>query len=410
MKSKVKKIITATIVSAMSLTALGVGVKTQNNDNNNEKFVQNYTFRKDFEKTSAITPNKNIGKIVETSTDNQIKYYTNDKQIQFLNNDIKEAEIENNITLPQNYDRFNLFVLSTTPFVSFSNNNDNDEFKINVRFNTDKTIETQQSSLNYEDKEKLNTYNLKRSILLIYANEIYNNNVNFSNETKNEINTHIETLSTSTENKTISLDAKIDAINSIISIIENNLTPGSIYYQKNINSNINNLTNNSSIVDKISETSTNQDIANKIACVLNEKCSSSENNTSTLNQTQQRSIEHNNNINPLQNTTTNTPEYQNNNLNTQNPAYRRNNLRYRRKNRTNSNINTKSNEIMENQINTRETYNNNFRNNNMQETKTMRADRTNENISQEKYTNTTNQNDISRASRMPYQSTNNFQR
>ena len=410
MKSKVKKIITATIVSAMSLTALGVGVKTQNNDNNNEKIIQNYTFRKDFEKTSAITPNKNIGKIVETSTDNQIKYYTNDKQIQFLNNDIKEAEIENNITLPQNYDRFNLFVLSTTPFVSFSNNNDNDEFKINVRFNTDKTIETQQSSLNYEDKEKLNTYNLKRSILLIYANEIYNNNVNFSNETKNEINTHIETLSTSTENKTISLDAKIDAINSIISIIENNLTPGSIYYQKNINSNINNLTNNSSIVDKISETSTNQDIANKIACVLNEKCSSSENNTSTLNQTQQRSIEHNNNINPLQNTTTNTPEYQNNNLNTQNPAYRRNNLRYRRKNRTNSNINTKSNEIMENQINTRETYNNNFRNNNMQETKTMRADRTNENISQEKYTNTTNQNDISRASRMPYQSTNNFQR
>lgn len=409
MKNKVKKIITATIVSAMSLTALGVGVKTQNNDNNNEKFVQNYTFRKDFEKTSAITPNKNIGKIVETSTDNQIKYYTNDRQIQFLNNDIKEAEIENNITLPQNYDRFNLFVLSTTPFVSFSNNNDNDEFKINVRFNTDKTIETQQNSLNYEDKEKLNTYNLKRSILLIYANEIYNNNVNFSNETKNEINTHIETLSTSTEDKTISLDAKIDAVNSIISIIENNLTPSSIYYQKNINSNINNLTNNSSNVDKISETSTNQDIANKIACVLNGKCSSSENNASTLNQTQQRNIEHNNNINPLQNTTTNTPEYQNNNLNTQNPAYRRNNLRYRRKNRTNSNINTKSNEIMENQINTRETYNT-LRNNNMQETKTMRADRTNENISQEKYTNTTNQNDIGRASRMPYQSTNNFQR
>ena len=408
MKNKVKKIITATIVSAMSLTALGVGVKTQNNDNNNEKFVQNYTFRKDFEKTSAITPNKNIGKIVETSTDNQIKYYTNDKQIQFLNNDIKEAEIENNITLPQNYDRFNLFVLSTTPFVSFSNNNDNDEFKINVRFNTDKTIETQQSSLNYEDNEKLNTYNLKRSILLIYANEIYNNNVNFSNETKNEINTHIETLSTSTENKTISLDAKIDAVNSIISIIENNLTPSSIYYQKNINSNINNLTNNSSNVDKISETSTNQDIANKITCVLNGKCSSSENNTSTLNQTQQRSIEHNN-INSLQNTTTNTPEYQNNNLTTQNPAYRRNNLRYRRKNRTNSNINTKSNEIIENQINTRETYNT-LRNNNMQETKTMRADRTNENISQEKYTNTTNQNDMGRASRMPYQSTNNFQR
>ena len=79
MKNKVKKIITATIVSAMSLTALGVGVKTQNNDNNNEKLVQNYMFRKDFEKTSAITPNKNIGKIVETSTNNQIKYYTNDK-------------------------------------------------------------------------------------------------------------------------------------------------------------------------------------------------------------------------------------------------------------------------------------------------------------------------------------------
>ena len=46
----------------------------------------------------------------------------------------------------------------------------------------------------------------------------------------------------------------------------------------------------------------------------------------------------------------------------------------------------------------------------MQETKTMRADRTNENVSQEKYANVSNQNNTGRASRMPYQSTNNFER
>ncbi len=410
MKNKIKKIVTATIVSAMSLTALGVSAKSQNNTNNNEKTVQNYLISQNIEKTSAYAPNKNIGKIVETSTNNQIKHYTNGRQIQFLNNDITEAEIENNITIPQSIDGLNLFVLSTTPYVSFSN--ENSEFKINVKFNENNLNETKENSLNYETKEKMNTYNLKRSILLIYTSEIYNNNVNLTNETKLEINKHIETISNNNESN---LDNKIDAVNSLINIIESNLLPNSMYYQKYINTNVNHMMDNSPIVEKLSETSSNQEVANKIACVISGKCSSTDNTPIETNQTKQQVIENTNNVsNETTNRTISTPSYQNNtfdnNLNNQNPAYRRNNLRHRRRNRVNPNINSNSNEIMEDKLNSRENLNNLTRNNSMQETKTIRADRTNENISQEKYTNVNNQNDINRAARMPYQSTNNFQK
>lgn len=416
MKNKIKKIMTATVISAMSLVAVGTAANSQNNDKNNEKSVQNYLISQNIEKTSALVPNKNIGKIVETSS-NQIRYETSDKQIQFLNNNIGEAEIESNITLPQKISGLNLFVLSTTPYVSFTN--DNNELKINVNFLENKTTETQSSSLNLEDKEKLNTYNLKRSILLIYANEIYNNNITLSNENKNEISTHIETISSTNEIESNSnIDNKISAIDSIINIIESNLTPSSAYYQRNISSNINNLLNNNqTTIDKINETSSNQDIANKIACALNGKCSSSQSNSVESNQLKQRNLL--NNTNNLTNQITNTTEYQNNiqnnNLNNQN-AYRRNNLRNRNRRRNNriihnENINSNANEIMENRINNQNNITNNLRDNSiMQESKTMRADRTNESISQEKYTNTNTQNETNRASRMPYETTNNFPR
>lgn len=422
MKNKIKKIIATTFVSAISLTTLGVAAKTQNYDNNNEKMMQNYLISKDIEKTSAFIPNKNIGKIVETSTNNQIKYTSSGKQFQFLNNEINESEIENNIALPQSLNGLSLFVLSTSPYISFSN--DNDELKIKVNFKETKTNETQQTSLSLEDKEKLNTYNLKRSILLIYANEIYNNNITLSSENKTEINIHIETISNSTENETTNIDNKISALNSIIDIIESNLTPNSIYYQKSITNNINNLTNNNQSIDKITESSSNQDIANKIACVLNGKCSSSEteNNLSETNQTKQRSLDYNQNNSQtnLINSTTQqrTNEIQNNesnsNLNDKN-IYRKNNLRNRRRNNKynqNLNINSNANNIMEERINNQNNINNDLRNNTiMEDSKTMRADRTTENISQDKYTNTNNNtNEFNRASRVPYQSTNNFQR
>lgn len=415
MKNKIKKIMTATVISAMSLITVGTAANSQNNNKNNEKIVQNYLISQNIEKSSALVPNKNIGKIVETSTNNQIRYETSDKQVQFLNNNIGEAEIENNITLPHKISGLNLFVLSTTPYVSFTN--DNNELKINVNFIENKTTETQTSSSNFEDKEKLNTYNLKRSILLIYANEIYNNNITLSNENKNEISTHIETISNSNETESISnIDNKISAIDSIINIIESNLTPSSSYYQRNISSNINNLLNNNqTTVDKINETSSNQDIANKIACVLNGKCSSSQNNIVESNQLKQRTLLNNTNNSTSQ--TINTTEYQNNiqnnNLNNQN-SYRRNNLRNRRRNNRiihNENINSNANEIMENRINNQNNMTNNLRDNSiMHESKTMRADRTNESISQEKYTNTNTQNETNRASRMPYESTSNFPR
>lgn len=412
MKNKIKKIITATVISAVSLTTLGAA--THPECNKNKDSIQNYSMSQDVKKASAYTPNKNVGKIVETSSGNQIQYLSNDNQIQFLNNDINEAEFENNISLPSSIDGLNLFVLSTTPYINFSS--EDNELKLNVKFTNNKSSvsetssKSQNSSRSIENDEKLNTYNLKRSMLLIYANEIYNNNVNLSSRNKVKINKHIELLSNTNETES-SIETKISAIDSIINIIESNLTSNSIYYQKNTYANINNLFESKTpAVEKISRSSSNQEIANKIACVLNGNCALNQDNTIEFNQTTQKNNENNTNSQNRTETKENTTNNNNNNqtnttnnTNNQN-TYNRNNTKNQR-NQLNSNI---TNNISNNQINTSENNDSLRSINTMQETKTMRADRTNENITQEQYISN-NQID-GQASRMPYKSTSNFQR
>lgn len=434
MKNKLTKIITATMISAMSLSALGVSANKNSLSNNQDKTIQNHLNYKTIETASAKAPNKNIGKIVETSTNNEISYQTSGRPIQFLNNDISEAEIENKLTLPENIEKLNLFILTTTPYINFSNTDD--QMQITVKFNNkdteikDTQTANQMIMLNSEQQEKLNTYNLKRSILMIYANELYNNNVNLSNQTKTQINNYLSTLSNENQDAkydATKLDEKISAIESITNIIERNLNNNSMFYGRHLNTKYNSFIENaSSEIDTITETSTNQEIANKIVCVLNNKC---KNNITTLENrdkntnisTTNSSEKQNDNNNFIQTQNRNQNPYQNNlnNQNSQNNNYRRfpNSVRNRRRFTQNNNINSSALDITETQ-NTN--LSNNDNNNNYlrgtdymrQNSKTMRADRTNENTSQEKYTNTDRPtSEFNKATRVPYQATTNtFQR
>lgn len=548
MKNKIKKIITTTVISAVSLTAIGCGTNNnklaKNIDKSMENFVSSINNLDYVETSSAKAPSsKNIGKIVETSAseNNNMKIRATGNHIQFLNNNISEAEIENTITIPsERTDNFNLFVLSSTPFVTLTSDDNN--LNINVKFSTNQIAETSD-----EIENKINSLILKRSILMIYVNEIYNGNVNLSNENKLAINAYVNVikentsflngnrgmvknqlslasdLATSEQNENLinyyiiksgealetrasKLDSTISAIDSIISIIEANLTNSSTYYQSNLSGTYNNLVTNTSnieTVDEITETSSNQEIAGKIACTLdfcnlnnktqitpelknstentsrinnsdknnnqspnslanevqNHKGNSSDINSNTqptksraihdhssLNQTQG----HTNTINPVtennqlnnnqtttlnQNNTTQTTQnsditndltinsQRNTNSQNRNNRMRRipNSVRSRRINGSiNNTINSSALDIKEeenkksttNQDVSRMTNNNNIRNNNMQNTKTIRAERTPENLTREEYTTTSaNSMNEPRASRVPYKSTiNNFER
>ena len=467
MNKKVKKIITTAVISAMSLTVIGCGTNNnklaKNINKSMDDFVSSINKLDYVETTSAKAPTNNqIGKIVETSTsttDNNMQIKTNGNHIQFLNNNISEAEIENTIKIPsERTDNFNLFVLSSTPYVSLSSDNNN-SFNINVKFSTNQIEETSD-----EIENKINSLIIKRSILMIYVNEIYNGNVTLSNENKLAINAYVNVIKENTsylngnrgivknqlklasdlasnetndnlinyyiiksgealETRASKLDSTISAIDSIINIIESNLSTTSNYYQTKLSGTYNNLiskTSNITPIDQINETSSNEDIANKIACVLdfcntknetssNEQVSTIQNRTTSnqqnLNNNSTKTIS---NENQTQNTLNNQNQFNQNNL-------RRvpNSIRNRRRNNNLNNSNIQHNINNQNQLNQNlsniEMNNqNNLRNNNMLDNnKTMRATRTPEQVSREEYT-TTNANDFesNRATRVPYKSNN----
>lgn len=509
MKNKIKKIITTTIISAVSLTTIGCGTNNsklaKNIDKSMENFVSSINNLDYVETSSAKTPtNGKIGKIVETSNleNSTQKINSTGNHIQFLNNAISEAEIENTITIPsERTDNFNLFVLSNTPYVTFTSD-DNNSLNINVKFSTNQIEE-----ISDEIENKINSLIVKRSILMIYVNEIYNGNVTITNENKLAINAYVNVIKENTsflngnrgmvknqlslasdlmtsetndnlinyyiikssealETRASKLDSTISAIDSIIKIIEDNLTSSSTYYQTNLSGTYDNLISNiknSNSESEITENSTNQEIANRIACTL-DFCNYTENsNESSTNNTNQfiaeNSISNRNRQTQLNNTKTtpstkiksnenksitlnqNTPnktqsitekdnketkdiskttETENNtNSNNQSikrlPHSSRNRLRNRH-NLNNSTINTKSdinekyNGIIQN--NDKNNLQNSNRNTNLRNTnmnnfdKTIRANRTPENNTHEEYSSTRTMDNIeNRATRVPYKST-----
>ncbi len=417
MKNKIKNIITTTLVSATALSAIGAGVCGTKTVQNTKDTSMLNTKMEVLDTTHAIAPNDKIGKIVETSNLNN-----NTQKIQFLNNQISEAEIENSITLPtQNGENFNLFVLSSTPYVTFSSNDNS--IGINVRFTTESSSSENIIS-SKEEQIKMNNLALKRSMLMLYANEIYNENVNLSNENKILIANNLKVINENTpsqENKNTNIDQAISSIDQIISIIEANLNNNSCYYQTNLNSSFNNMVSNTSSSSseiQINENTNNQDIARKIACTLN-YCNTS-NSAQQINSRQQnRSITQNSTSLSEQNSTNSNS---NNNLNNQTNSSD-NNIKntsrrtpYSVRQRNISRQNQISNDVQTNlnneNINNRRYNSRNYqRNINMPEqNKTIRATRTPEIQTPEEYTTQTTsvENSSPRASRVPFRASSNY--
>lgn len=319
MKNKIKKIFTATIISAVTFTAVGCGTNNsklaKNIDNSMAEFITSIN-NLDYVETGAkaTTSNEKVGKIVETASMSNDSFNTSSKLLsnnndQFLNKTATSSYLESTITKPQERtDNFKLFVLSESPFITLTSNDNNANLNFSVKFSTNKIEET-----STEIESKINTLILKRSILMIYVNEIYNGNVNLSDENKIAINAYVNVIKENTsflngnrgmvknqlklasdlvnseqnenlvnyyiiksgealETRVNKLNSSIEAIDSIIDIIESNLSNSSSYYQTNLSNTYKNILSHlssSSNNSDISKDSTNEDIAKSIAESLN---------------------------------------------------------------------------------------------------------------------------------------------
>ena len=318
MKKKIKKILTSTLISAVSITAIGCGTNNSklasNIDKGMAEFVKSIN-NLDYVETSNT--NQKVGKIVETSS-------TSASDVNFLNNTISEVNVENSITTPaERTDTFKLFVLSESPYISLTSDDNSASLNMFVKFSTNKIEETSD-----EIDTKINTLILKRSILTIYVNEIYNGNINISDENRTAINAYVnvikenasflkgnrgmvknqlnlasDLLSTESnenlvnyyiiksgealETRSNKIDSTLSAINSIIEILENNLTENSPYYQTKLSSSYDSLISNLNSLNSSTITQENKELADNIASSLNiqnnKKEISSANNTNSQN-------------------------------------------------------------------------------------------------------------------------------
>lgn len=312
MKGKIKKVIGATLLSAMSVTAIGCSANenklAKNIDKSMAEFVSSIN-NLDYVETGRPT-NQKVGKIVETNSTaygaNTHQITTRGNQVMFLNDNISEAEVENTITKPtERTDENKLFILSETPFISLTSNDNSTSLSLNVKFSTDKIENT-----STEIDEKINTLILKRSILMIYVNEIYNNNVNLSEEDKKAINAYVNVIKENTsflngnrgmvknqlklasdlvennsnenlvnyyiiksgealETRASKLDSSISAIDSIINIIEANLAETSTYYNTKLSTTYTNIISNirtsENTVLELDGNSSNKQVADSIS-------------------------------------------------------------------------------------------------------------------------------------------------
>lgn len=314
MKNKIKKILTASIVSAVSITAIGCASNNnklaKNIDNSMANFVTSIN-NLDYVETGKNSSNEKIGKIVETSSriSDDDKYVTktnSDSPVRYLNKNSNYSNIESTITRPEERsDNFKLFVLSDSPYITLTSSDNKANLNINLKFSTEKIEAT-----STEIQEKINKLILKRSILMIYVNEIYNGNVNLSEENKVAIGAYVNVIKENTsylngnrgmvknqlklaknlaesesnnnlvnyymiksgealETRLSKLESSISAIDSIIDIIENNLTSNSSYYQTNLSNTYDNFLSNLSSKSYTDEqNSSNIEIAKNIAETL----------------------------------------------------------------------------------------------------------------------------------------------
>lgn len=367
MKNKFQKIITTAMLSAVSLTTIACGnCNNKIADKPINVMAENKTCSI-HQTASAIAPQKQIGKIVETST-------------------------------TENNDSTSFFIIASSPNMSLFND-DNNTLNIKINFLDEKAYTPINQAETEESKEKLNTLKQKQSILMIYANELYNNNVNLTTQNKVEIIAEINKLKNNSSTLN-SIDSQIESIEKINNIIETNLSANSKYYQSNLNNLYNNLSSrisNNNI--ELNQNSSNQEIANKLLCTFG-IC---ENKNKMVNTTpSQPRISNNtesnlNNNNSLNQNQTSLNDQNNNLRRVPNSIRRRRNLR---NNQNNLNTQDSNNQNLINQQNLNDIRNNNMQDNN----KVLRADRSQDNTTNEEYSSQIINNNT--ATRVPYRTTN----
>lgn len=413
MNKKIKKIVTATILSVTASSALGCATTNtkiaQKINNGVNDFVSSIN-KLDYVDTNN-TPNKTLGKIVSAVNDSQV-----------FNAVTSGTNIENTITKPESRtDNFKLYTLSSTPFISLTSDENN--VTLSIEFSTEK-IENTSDEIN----NKINKLILKRAILMVYINEIYSGNVNLTDESRRAINAYVNVIKENAsflngnrgmvknqlnmasnlinsqnndniinyyiiksgealEIRSNKIDSTISAIDSIISILELNLTPSSCYYQNSLTTSYENMLSN---LNNSNSSDENTLLAKNIAESINLL------DTGTENQIENSKI---NTTNP--NITTNnlnsTTNNLNNNTRTSNPIHNTISQQTQTRNNNNNNLNKQSNNLQqnqknENQIQTLEEHENNVinqQNNNLnnrdfsrqtpsQRTRTRRITRNNE--------------------------------
>ena len=272
----IRKIMAGTLLSMTAASTLGCATTNtkiaQKINHGVNDFVSSIN-KLDYVDTS--TTKSNLGKIVSALNDTA-----------FINKVTTNTDIENTITKPsERNDSFKLYTLSSIPYISVVSDDNN--INMSIQFSTDK-IETASDEID----ERINKLILKRAILMVYVNEIYNGNVTLTDDNKKAINAYVNVIkenasflngnrgmvknqldmasnlintqsnenivnyyiiksSEALEIRSNKIDSTISAIDSIISILENNLSPSSCYYQNNLTtsyenmiSNLNNSANN----------------------------------------------------------------------------------------------------------------------------------------------------------------------
>lgn len=310
MNKNLKKIAITTVLSVASLSAIGCGQANKISNKNltqytNEASTNSRTLAN---KKEANASRNQFGKIVSASAYNEQKY---------ISPKLTSSSIENSISsqTPNDFG-FRLYILSNVPFTNITEEDSNQ---------TDSNQTTQTSN------EQMNELNLKRSVLMIYVNEIQNGNVNLTQENKDEINRQIEiinqnnvfknsesttyNLPRNSQNQNENISSTISAVDSILNIIETNLTSSSKYYQTNLSQNYGNFVSNT---NNTNECDDNCLIAQNIAKSLNMKISQNNNNTNSNENNNISTLEENstNNQNTQIRSNISTNQLNNNNLNT----------------------------------------------------------------------------------------------
>lgn len=336
MNKKFKKAITTAILSVTATTALGCTTTNTKIAQKINKGVNDFVSsinKLDYVETNN-TSNKSLGKIVSAVNDSQV-----------FNAVTSGTNIENTITKPENRsDNFKLYTLSSTPFITLTSDNNN--VNLSIEFSTEKIENTSD-----EISEKINKLILKRAILMVYVNEIYSGNVNLSDENRQAINAYVNVIKENAsflngnrgmvknqlnmasnlinsqsndhivnyyiiksgealEIRSNKIDSTISAIDSIISILETNLSPSSCYYQNNLTSSYESMLsslNNSTTSNNNAQLA--KDIAESINMLNTNTSSASKANTNSIPSTQSNT----NNVQTINNTRTT-----NNNLNSNN--------------------------------------------------------------------------------------------